>query len=108
MKDLLRYANFAKVGAELGVTRQTVARWARGESVPTWAVKQVERLILGQTKEEAAPAWWAGAAESLVLQIEERMMPKGGLAVPDVGAADSPYWLANDDDRREEVDRARR
>jgi hypothetical protein len=57
MQDLLRYANYAKVGEELKVTRQTVARWAKGESVPQWATQAIERLMLGESKEAAPPEW---------------------------------------------------
>lgn len=75
----------------MGVGHETVYRWMRGEIVPPLhrleelaaATGQPITLHFGPEHRSTAPAWWAGAAESLVLQIEERMMPKGGLAVPD-------------------------
>lgn len=67
MRELLRYANYAKVAEELGVHRATVARWAAGESVPSWAVRAVERLIVGERKETAPPDW----AERLERKMDE-------------------------------------
>lgn len=70
MLDLLRYANYAKVAEDLGVTRQTVARWAKGESVPIWATRQVERLIVGDRKEAPLAEQLEGLEQRLTAAIE--------------------------------------
>ena len=48
MKGLLAYANLAKVAAAIGVSRQTVAHWARGLDVNPRRLHQVEDLLRPQ------------------------------------------------------------
>lgn len=58
-RALLAYANYAKVGVALRVSRATVADWAKGQSVTPYRLNQLEQLLRPdlQTKEAAPPQW---------------------------------------------------
>jgi transcriptional regulator with XRE-family HTH domain len=45
MRELLTYANLAKVGKALGVSRNTVSEWANGHNVSPMRVRQVRDLL---------------------------------------------------------------
>jgi predicted AAA+ superfamily ATPase len=78
MQDLLRYANYRKVGDALGVTKEAVSAWARGQNVTPYRVTQVRELMrrivedTGQ-HETAAPPKWAGRLEESIEAIARRV-----------------------------------
>lgn len=64
MAALLRFANYSKIGAELGVGRAAVQKWAKGKNVGAYQLRQVRELfavtvgpVLDEpdTQKEAAP-----------------------------------------------------
>jgi DNA-binding transcriptional regulator YdaS (Cro superfamily) len=55
MRRLLRYANFAKVANALGVSRASVAEWAKGHNVSPYRLQQIESLLI-PGHDESAPA----------------------------------------------------
>jgi hypothetical protein len=93
MRDLLTYANYAKVGRALGVTKTTVSKWARGEDVNPRRLMQVRDLLRPQPAEEPAPAW----AERLLAGMMA-VEVKSGLsdAERDRAAALAAAWLATE------------
>lgn len=56
MRDLLTYANYAKVGRALGVSKSIVQRWAKGEDVNPRRLQQV-RDLLRPPAPQPVPAW---------------------------------------------------
>ena len=96
MTALLRYANFRKVGDALGVTRQTVSRWARGDAITPYQERRLRELL---DEETAAPEWERleakvdAIARSLgVSLLEVEAQARAGAALREHSA------LADDDD----------
>lgn len=56
MRALLAYANYAKVGRALDVTKATVSKWAKGEGVNPRRLEQVRNLIR-PLEPEPVPQW---------------------------------------------------
>jgi len=76
MRELLRYANYAKVAAAIGVTRAAVAEWAKGRDVSPYRLHQVEELLTpGQ--HESAPAWAEALADRAVDRILSGVLAPG-------------------------------
>lgn len=76
----------ALVKRGVAVSYRTVARWIGAQPQLKPPAEMVDPILqaFGVGEIETAPAWWAEAAEALVDQIEERMMPTNGeLAVPE-------------------------
>lgn len=68
---LLTYANYAKVGEALRVSRASVAEWAKGRSVTPYRLRQLEQLLRPdiETEEARPPQWAAGLEARLVTAI---------------------------------------
>lgn len=67
MRELLRYANYAKVAEALGVSRSSVAEWAKGRDVSPYRLRQVESLLIPEHEETPRPEW----AEGLEAQMSQ-------------------------------------
>lgn len=65
MRELLRYANYAKVAGALGVSRTSVAAWAKGRDVSPFRLRQVEGLLLPEREEAPTPEWAQGLREDV-------------------------------------------
>lgn len=71
MKALLTYANYAKVGRALGVSKTIVAEWAKGEKVNPHRLQQVRDLIRPPAASEGPPSWVKRLLAG-VMALEER------------------------------------
>jgi hypothetical protein len=78
---LLAFANYSAVATALGVSRTSVARWAKGEQVTPWQLSRLEQ-ILGTRKEEPQPEW----AEALVEKVDAIRSVVDSLADNQAGA----------------------
>jgi DNA-binding transcriptional regulator YdaS (Cro superfamily) len=100
---LLAFANYSAVATALGVSRTSVARWAKGDQVTPWQLSRLEQT-LGFKTEEPRPEWTealiaavtqavrseiaTALEEALVAQLDKRLGP---LPPPlSEGAADPP------------------
>ena len=54
--SLLKLANYARVAEVLGVSRASVARWAKGDQVTPWQLERLQKL-LGRNENDAPPEW---------------------------------------------------
>jgi DNA-binding transcriptional regulator YdaS (Cro superfamily) len=62
---LLAFANYSAVATALGVSRTSVARWAKGDQVTPWQLSRLEQT-LGFKTEEPRPEW----AEALMDKVD--------------------------------------
>jgi hypothetical protein len=72
MRDLLTYASYAKVGAALGVSRNSVSRWARGLDVTPYRLDQVRQLLRPPQPQDETEPQWARALLHQMTQISEQ------------------------------------
>lgn len=78
MQALLAYANYAKVGSALGVSRASVSDWAAGKGVTPYRLMQVEQL-LGPGPSER-PAWVDAAIADMLRELDARMVSDAWVA----------------------------
>lgn len=71
MVELLTYANYAKVGAALGVSRNAVSEWARGNDVTPYRVRQVRDLLRPPSASDGSEPQWARALLHQMAQIAD-------------------------------------
>lgn len=79
MMALLRYANYAKVAAALGVSRASVADWAAGRHVTPARLHAVRKLM---NAENAPPAEADGAYRKVAIEAAEEVVRR--LVTPEV------------------------
>lgn len=72
MAELLTYANYAKVGKALNVSRNAVRQWARGKDVTPYRVRQVRDLLRPSTQQDTAPPEWARRLLTGVMALERK------------------------------------
>jgi hypothetical protein len=80
---LLAFANYSAVATALGVSRTSVARWAKGEQVTPWQLSRLEQ-ILGSKAQEPQPEW----AEALVEKVDAIQRVVDAMATVQAAAVD--------------------
>lgn len=80
-KGLLKLANYARVAEVLGVSRASVAPWAKGQQVTPWQLRRLQEL-LGRNDESAPPEW-----ARRMMQNVEVLAQRAGITEADLEAA---------------------
>lgn len=99
MVSLLTYANLAKVGQALGVSRNAVSNWSRGQDVTPYRLQQVRNLLRPPEPQSATEAMLRRMLAG-VLALEAKVDVSPGELAQATTAAETFERLAVEADRR--------
>ena len=110
---LLRYANYAKVGEALLVSRAAVADWAKGKGVTPYRIRQLEQLLRPdlQIDETPRPEWAEGLvskADAIYRLLQLTAVTPGGVSPELVREIEAARLDALEQSRAERQRAARR